>query len=146
MELVVGHDVAVAKWVAEKLLGPDAYFVPPYHALGIVNKGGLLRGGFVIKPLNFATCDLTVYSEKAITPGVAKRLFRILFDHLGFARCVILTARDNKAVKSAAPKMGFRFECKAQDYYGPGEDALQFSMIRNSCRWLKADGQPLQVA
>lgn len=137
MQLIVGHDIAVAQWVAQKLDGVHAQFIPPYVGLGIVDPKGTLRGGFVIRPLNTATCDLSLYSEKVLTHGVLRTMFRILFDHLGFVRCVIHTKRTNIVMKRGAPKLGFKFECKAADFYGPGVDALQFSMTRNSCRWLK---------
>src|SRR5262245_53391358 len=136
MQLIVGHDIAVAGWVAQKLGGPTAHFVPPYHAAGIIDKGGILRGGIVVRPTNAATCDLSVFSDKVLTHGIARETFRTIFDRLGFARCVVYIRDTNKMMKRCIPKMGFKFECKAQNYYGPGEDALQFSMTRSTCRWV----------
>ena len=144
MRIIVGQDRPVAEWVAKKLGGPHGEFIPPYVSLGIIDEGGTLRGGFVIRPINCATCDLSLYSEGALTHGAVRAMFRILFGRLGFARCVIHTRRDNKATKRGAPKLGFKFECKAVDFYGPGVDALQFSMTRNSCRWLVPNGQPIK--
>ncbi len=136
MRIVTGHDEAIAKWAANRL-GGEQRFIPPYVGLGIIDESGALRGGFVIRPLNTATCDLSLYSERALTHGVMRTMFRIMFERLGFARCVIHTVRSNKSMKRGAPKLGFKFECKAADFYGPGVDALQFSMTRNTCRWLK---------
>lgn len=134
MRLLVGHDPIVAQWVGERLGG---HFIAPFTALGIINGDGVLRGGCVIRARNSDTCEVSLYSENAMTPGIMRGICRMLFDGLGFARCEIHTPRDNKAMKRAAPKLGFRFECRAWSFYGNGRDALQFSMTRNSCRWLR---------
>ncbi len=105
--------------------------------LGVVDAKGVLRGGFVIRPLNSSTCDLSLDSEQALTHGIVRGMFRILFERLGFVCCLIHTERSNKAIKRAAPKLGFKFKCPVENFYGEGIDALQFSMTPTSCRWLK---------
>ncbi len=137
MQILFGHDNAVAQWAAKKLGGPHGSFIPPYVALGIIDDGGILRGGFVIRPMNPSTCDLSLYSERAMTHGVLRSMFRVMFERLGFACCLIHTQRSNKAIKRAAPKLGFKFKCPVENFYGDGVDALQFSMTPASCRWLK---------
>ncbi len=134
---MAGHDSAVAKWAASKLGGPHGQFIPPYVGLGIIDNGGVLRGGFIIRPLNSSTCDLSLYSERALTHGVTRGMFQFLFERLGFVCCLIHTHRGNKAMKRGAPKLGFKFQGKIENFYGLGVDALQFSMTPASCRWLK---------
>ena len=141
MQIIAGQDAVVAQWVAKKVGGGE--FIPPYVALGIIDHRHTLRGGFVIRLLNASTCELSLYSDRALTHGVMRSMFRIMFERSGFSRCVIHTDRSNRAIKRGAPKLGFKFECKATDYYGPGVDALQYAMTRNSCRWLKEHG-PIQ--
>ena len=134
MRLLVGHDDTVAGWVGKHLGGT---FVPPFLALGIIDQTGLLRGGLVIRPQNDSTCELTVYSEGALTQGVWRTLWQAIFLDLKFARCVINTPRSNKPVKRGAPKMGFKFEGVAKNFYGMGQDALQFCMTPDICRWIQ---------
>ena len=136
---MLGQDAAVAKWVGEKYGGT---ILGPQWAPGIVDNDGQLRGGFIIRANSGTTCELTVYSDQALTHGIARALFRYIFDALGFVRCVIHTAKSNRIVKRAVPKLGFRFEGTARNFYGQGEDALQFSMTPQTCRWLKTPGTP----
>lgn len=122
-------------------------FIPPFAGLGIIDDdGGRLRGGFIVRAQNAATCELSVYSEAVLTHGIARGLFRFVFDELKFARCVINSPKSNKVVKRAAPKMGFHFEGVAKNFYGPGVDALQFSMTPDTCRWIDPHGKRLQIA
>jgi RimJ/RimL family protein N-acetyltransferase len=58
------------------------------------------------------------------------------FNELGVWRLQIATTRDNRSIKRGAPKMGFKFEGVARDYYGIGVDALRYSMTADQCRWL----------
>ncbi len=141
MRLLIGQDAIVARWAGERL---DGVFLPPFVALGIIDRRGILRGAFIIKALNSTACELSLYSERALTNGVMRSMFEIMFEKFGFCRCVIHTSRRNKAIKRAAPKMGFKFECKATDYYGPNVDALQFAMTPPTCRWLKRYGSSRQ--
>ena len=143
MHLISGHDATVAIWVGQRLGG---VFVPPYTGLGIVDGSGRLRGGFIVRAQNASTCELSLYSERVLTHGVMRAMWRTVFDDLGFSRCVIHTRRANKPLKRAAPKLGFRFEGVARNFYGPGVDALQFAMTPDTCRWIKAHGQPVQQA
>ena len=138
MRLLVGHDDTVAGWVGNKF---GEAFIPPFLALGIIDKTGLLRGGLVIRPCNTSTCDLTVYSEGAITPGIWRKLWQVIFLDLNFARCVVQTHKKNKPLKQVIPKLGFKFEGVAKNFYGVGHDALQFSMTPDICRWLRARGE-----
>ena len=133
MHILAGHDGVVSEWIGKKLGG---LFIPPVIALGIIDQNGTLRGGFVIRPQNKDTCELSVYSEGVLTNGVMRTLFRIMFEGLSFTRCVINTPKNNKAIKRAAPKMGFKFECAARNFYGSDADGLQFSMTPDTCRWL----------
>lgn len=146
MRLVVGHDVAVANWCAKKLGGEENSFVPPYRSLGIVDKGGRLRGAFVIRPHNNTACELSLYSEGVLTHGVMRGMFRMMFEAWEFSCCLIHTPRTNKAIKRAAPKMGFKFTSTVESFYGVGDDALQYTMTPNSCRWLKNHGLTFQQA
>lgn len=135
MQIIVGHDALVAAWVGDRLGG--IRIVGPQRAFGIIDRKGMLRGGFIIRAFNDATCDLTLCSDGVMTNGVMRTLWRLVFRHFGFARCVIHTAKSNKAMKRAAPKLGFRFEGTAWNFYGPDVHALQFSMTPGACRWLK---------
>ena len=132
LDLVPG-DETMARWIAKKL-GADIWSA--HRALGIINRGGLLRGGFILSHINAATFELDMYSEGAMSQGIARKLWNFAFVQWGYSRCVIHVPR-NGLIKRVAPKLGFRFECAAVDFYGPGVDALQFAMTRSTCRWIR---------
>ena len=136
LRFVTGHDQIVAEWIEQKMGG---LVVTPHLAPGIVDDDGILRGGFLIALHNPSCAELTVYSEGALTPGVTRDLFRYVFDTLGIWRLQVRTDKRNRTIKRAAPKLGFRFEGVARDFWGPGHDALLFYMTPAHCRWLRKD-------
>ena len=144
MPLLFGHDQEVAAWAENKLEGRLVF---PHAAVGMLDKRGVLRGAWLLAFHNAHTAELTLYSEGVVTNGMIGDLFRFTFDHLEVNRLQIRTTRQNKSVKRAAPKYGFRFEGVSRDFYGPGMDSLNFYMTPAMCRWIRTnDGQPLQNA
>lgn len=136
--MLFGHDADVVQW-AEQKWGTSVGRVPDL-AIGLLDPAGVLRGALMLTTENAATATLSVYSEGMITHGVAKSFFGLCFDEWGITRLQMRTQKSNKAIKRAAPKMGFTFEGVAKGYYGPGRDALVFYMTPQSCRWIKAHG------
>lgn len=143
MPLLFGHDETVARWVEARM---DGEFVFPHAAIGMLDSKGVLRGGFVLAAHNATTAELTLYSEDVISNGMVRGFFRWCFITLGVHRLQLRTTRKNKAAKRAAPKMGFKFEGVARDFYGPGDDALLYYMTPDFCRWIKTHGKPVQEA
>ena len=134
MKLLIGHDERVVRWLESKMGGE---LMPPWKGIGIVDDAGILKGAHVIQPVTYWTAEWTLYSDHAITHGVIRAFFRHVFDELGVHRLQIRTARNNRAIRKAAPKFGFKFEGVAPGYWGPGADALMFHMTRDRCRWLR---------
>lgn len=132
MKLLNGVDAAVSDWLARN---HRAYVhQEPRALLAVVDVLDCIRGAYVITWLTDRTAELSVWGTA--TPDTTKALFLYAFLGLKVHRLQIHTARTNKRIKRAAPKFGFKFECVARDYYGPGEDALQFAMTPDQCRWI----------
>jgi len=142
VKVVRGHDDTVARWVEQQMGG---VFVMPHRALGVIDDGGVLRGGFVLAFHNPTTAEVTVYAPWALTPGVAKSFFAWVFGECGVWRMQVSVNANDKPLKRGLMKMGFKFECVAKDFYGPDASAVQYRMIASDCRWVK-HGQPLQIA
>lgn len=112
-----------------------AYFhQEPRALLAVVDALDCIRGAYVITWHNDCAAELHVFGTA--TPDTTKALFLYVFLDLQVHRLQIHTARHNKRIKRAAPKFGFKYECVARDYYGPGEDAIQFAMTPDHCRWI----------
>jgi hypothetical protein len=129
-QLLFGHDAEVLNWYDTKRLRDARYD----YALGIIDGDMVLRGALLVKATNTNTAALTIYNEGASLAAVARPFFKAFFTE--YYRLEIRTQRTNKAIKKAAPKMGFKFEGVARDFYGPGDDALCFYMNRDNCRWI----------
>jgi len=136
MPLLFGHDREVAAWAENKLEGRLVF---PHAAIGMLDKRGVLRGAFLLSFHNPHTAELTLYSEEVMTNGMWRGFFRYTFEGLGIHRLQIRTHRKHRAIKRAAPKYGFRFEGVSRDFYGPGEDSLNFYMTPAMCRWIRED-------
>jgi hypothetical protein len=134
MPLLFGHDREVAAWAENKLEGRLVF---PHAAIGMLDKRGVLRGAFLLSFHNPHTAELTLYSEEVMTNGMWRGFFRYTFEGLGIHRLQIRTHRKHRAIKRAAPKYGFRFEGVSRDFYGPGEDSLNFYMTPAMCRWIR---------
>lgn len=142
MKLVAGQDKAVLDWLARRY-GSHARF--PCVTFGTIDDDGVLRGAFVLTMSNETTAELHIYGRTS--NDTFKQMFRAVFGYLGVYRLEVRVSKRNKVTKRAAPKFGFRFEGSAKDFYGPGEDALLFSMRPHECRWLREpDGVAIQNA
>lgn len=142
MQLLFGHDQAVARWAGERLGGSG--FPERSIGIGIIDDSGVLRGAFVLTHWNDFTAEFSLYSEGALTLGVLRQFFFHVFLRLGVSRLQIHTPRNNKAVKKAAPKWGFQWDGVSKSCYGPGRDGLRFYMTAQHCRWIKNHGLPLR--
>lgn len=140
MILILGRNEFVSKWLARRF---GAHVVQtPAECLGVFNRGEIV-GAFVVTWRNDTTAELHVYGE--VSNETVRDMFGHVFGRWGVYRLEVRTSRTNKTVKKAAPKFGFKFEGVARHYYGPGDDALLFSMTPDQCRWI-SDGVALQVA
>lgn len=123
--LLFGHDEAVAGWVGRMVGKP---FTPPFTALGIVDAGGALRGGFVFN--NFhegASIEMSLAGSQCFSRGVWRGILAYVFEQCGVKRLQIHTRASNKTVRRVAPKGGFRFEGTARRMYGD-ENGLTYSL------------------
>jgi RimJ/RimL family protein N-acetyltransferase len=141
VNIVVGHENTIIDWLARK---HGVHVIQtPRQVLGVVDGDGVLRGAYVITWRNDTTAEWHLFGT--LSNDTLKQLFRAVFGPWEVKRLEVRTHRRNKAVKRAAPKYGFKFECVARDYYGPKQDAFCYAMTPDQCRWIK-DGQSLQAA
>lgn len=115
----------------------------PGFAFGVVDADGVLRGAFVILLEHNRTAELSVFGRTS--NDTVRAMFRAVFGTLGIYRLQIRTHKQNRVVKKAAVKFGFRFEGVQKHFYGPGVDALSYYMTPETCRWLSNE-QSLQIA
>lgn len=126
MSLLFGHDKAVADWVSSKV-GKE--FHAPYTSIGIVSSEGRLTGGFVFNSYTQDGINMSLAGDVA-KRGVWVAVADYVFKQLGCSRLAVQTRRSNKIVKKLAPRLGFKFEGIARNYYGK-EDGFVYSMTKD---------------
>lgn len=134
MNLLVGHDAAVAQWVGDKIGVP---MIPPYTALGWIDNEGLLRVGFVFfgyVPLG--NIDIAIASSGRLTRGILSVVADYVFMQIAAKRMTARTRRSNTLACDLLRRAGFVQECICKSFYAD-DDAVQFRMRKSECRWLK---------
>jgi hypothetical protein len=140
MQLVAGHVETVVAWLA-KMHGVEWVNFPAF-VFGVIDDDGVLRGAVILEQRNEGSGELHVWG--AVSNDIAKDAFHVAFRGLGWRRLECRISRKNKAVRKAALRWGWRFECVVPDYFGPGDDGFQYGMVPAQCRWL--GGQNGQIA
>lgn len=143
MKLIAGHAETVVAWLAK---AHGVHWVnQPAFVFGVIDSDGVLCGAVILEQRNDGAGELHVWG--AVSNDIAKAAFRAAFLGLGWRRLECRVSRRNKAVRRAALRWGWRFECVAPEYFGPGEDGFQYSMTAAGCRWLGGtDGQVTETA
>lgn len=133
MNLLFGHDKAVADWASQQFGSPLRNW---YFAIGLIDNEGLLRGAASFHDFNGSNIEICFYGPGAMTPSAVRGLMKFAFVELKANRITARTPRQNKAVIRALPKFGFRCEGVAKRYFGATKrlDAIMFGL-------LKADAQ-----
>lgn len=141
--LVSSPEEPALAWLAEH---HGVYVLQQPRAVYTVRDGDEIKGVYVITWRNDATAELHVYG--AVTPATTRALFALAFVGHRLHRLEVVTSRENRQIRRAAPKMGFRFEGVKRDYYGPGNDGFLYAMTAGECRWIKGgtDGIDVQPA
>jgi hypothetical protein len=143
MKLVAGHDATVLSWLAKT---QGVHWVnQPALVMGVIDRDGVLRGCVILEQRNEGAGELHVWGQ--VSNDVAKAVFGIAFRKIGWRRLECRISRRNKAIRRSALRWGWRFECVAPSYFGPGEDGFQYGMSPAQCRWLGGtDGQVAEAA
>lgn len=134
MTPVFGQDIGVALWVGERV---GHHFYPPFTAIGFGDRGGLVAGAVFNDYTPHGNIELTLASDRPFTRTMLRTLAAYVFGQLGCSRLTVRTRQDNERVCRMAKKFGFVREATLRDYYGTGENAELFRLLRADCKeWL----------
>ena len=135
MQLVFGHDAAVAAFAAEKL---GISINPPFVAIGVADETGL-KGAAVYANWTGWNVEIMFYGPGCLTRPVIRALFwGYPFNDLNVGRLTAATRRSNKVTRGLLPRLGFTEEACLSRFYGPrkGDDAIIYRMTREQAeRW-----------
>lgn len=137
MQVLFGHDEAVAQWAGAQL---GVEFQQPYRAMGVLDDAGALKGATVFNDhYPGGNIEMTLVGPGVLSWRVQKAIVGFAFQACGASRLTAKTPFRNKKVRRMLPKAGFQFECVQKRYFGPerGDDALVYVLFReNAGRWL----------
>lgn len=123
--IIVGHDQAVAEWVAGKTGKP---FHPPFVAIGVTGSEGGLIGGYVFTGFNGDSIELSVAGKGVVSRDGWRAVLDYVFGQLKCSRLQMHTSMKNKIVKRTLSKAFPRgFEGIARRFYGK-HDAVCFAL------------------
>ena len=131
MNLIFGHDQAIADWVSKQASGKP--FIPPFHAFGLVNAEGRLVGGFVFTGVNDKTLELSLAGPATFTRSAWAAVLSYVFDQNDYSRLQMHVSKRNKPLlRMLAPvrKSGVKLENVSECHYGEDHDAVVFSLTR----------------
>lgn len=115
MNLLFGHDMAVAEWVG-KLNGKP--FVLFDRAFGLVDADGRLRGGYVFTGYNGDSIELSLAGSAAASRSGMSAVLSYVFDQLQCSRLQMHTRKSNKRTLRQLYRLGLGYEGVAKRFYG----------------------------
>jgi RimJ/RimL family protein N-acetyltransferase len=134
MKMLLGHDVAVAEWIGNRIGDP---IIPPYTALGWLDDDGTLAVGFVFFGyVPGGNIEMGLAATGKLTRGILSAVADYVFRQAGAKRITARCKRRNTKAHNMLKRAGFVQECVCRDYYHD-DDAVQFRLTKSGCKWLK---------
>jgi hypothetical protein len=129
--ILLGQDDVVAEWVSRQV---KAIIFPPFTAIGFSHDGEL-TAGFVFSDYNGSNVEVTAATTRHVTKGELHTVCRYVFGQLGCRRVTFRTKTTNGRCLAFLHKR-MTFEAHLPNYY-PDDDAEQYRLLRDDCRWLR---------
>lgn len=130
-KILLGHDRAVADWVAARAKGKA--FHDPFTAIGLLDDVGHLQGGFVFTGYNGDCVELSLAGRAVANRGAMGMVVEYVFGQLGCSRLQMHTRESNKLVLRMLSKgkrgngLNFTFEGISRRFYGR-ENGVLYSL------------------
>lgn len=128
--ILYGLDQDVADWYAAK----TGVNIPFHGAIGLLDNEYALRGAIILTKNNPQSGHVDIHSELESLAPFARGIHEWIFTHV--FRATAVCSLKNKKMKRHLPRLGWEFEGRKRDWYGPGADGLEFRMTADKCRWI----------
>lgn len=127
IQLLGRQDFAVAAWTW-KTFRLHPLFVN--RAFGIL-EGNELIGSIIFHDYNGYNIVGSYYAENGLTAGLVRALARFVLDTFHVERLTFHIKRsDRKRLKMHLRRFGAVHEAYLRDYFGPGNDGLQYVLFK----------------
>lgn len=136
--LLIGADEMVAEMVRQRIPHIRETGFGPCTAIGIVRRGHLV-GGVVFNNYRGFDIHMSAAFERSgwALPETIRALCEYPFEQLKVERVTAITGKKNKKARKALEYIGFTMEGVARRALDGFEDAMQFGLLREHCKWLK---------
>lgn len=132
---LIGADQIVTQFVASRNDNAD---FGPCTAIGVV-KGGRLVGGVVYHEYRQHDIRVSIAFEGAgFIPW--RLLFSYPFNDLKCTRITSMIDKRNKKSRALCERLGFKMEGVHPRGVDGKATAVSYGMLRENCRWIKANG------
>lgn len=140
--ILIGADDVVGELVRSRIPHMRDGEWGPFKALGVIRRNKLV-GGVVYHGYRGFDTQMSCAFEGVgwALPGTVRALLAYPFETLGVRRVTAITGRKNKRARKLLEDLGFVHEGMARRGLDGFEDAFLFGLLKEHCKWLKADGQ-----
>lgn len=135
MQLIFGHDAAVADWVAAQISHvPSGASFGPLAAVGVARGHDLVAGAVFHNYLpdhNIGELSFAAITPRWATRGVIRAILHVPFCQYGWRRLTAVTAHDNDAAQRLLSGLGFRREGTVREMFSssPRRHGVVFGML-----------------
>jgi RimJ/RimL family protein N-acetyltransferase len=139
--LIVGHDKAISRWVADRV-GVTVSDFGACKTMGFVDRDTLVAGVVFhnFRALN-VEASIATESPRWCNRGVLHAIFHYPFVQAGCSRVTATTEATNQPVRAFLCRLGFQQEGVLRQFL-PSGDMVVYGLLRDECRWLRTpDGQ-----
>lgn len=139
---LIGHDEAVARFVAEQSPLERPVWPPGYRAFGVLKGDGALVAGVVFSDWRpqFQTLEMSAaaVSSKAFSIEIVIALGDYVFRQLPTYRLWARTAETNVRARRMLRRLGFVEEGVSAHHYGPNRHARTARLLKHEWEtWLR---------
>lgn len=138
MNLLLGEDERVARWIGERVGIEDFGLCT---TMGFVGKDGSLLGACLFNNYRHPNIEATIatVSPRWCSRSILRGIFSYPFLQLGCTRVTAITEVMNQPARAFLCRLGFQEEGILRKAFPSAIDAVVYGMLAEECRWITAE-------
>lgn len=150
MQMIFGHDAALAEWVKSRIPYMRNGF-GPCRAIGVAEGvaennrfyAAVVYHNYVQQVGGWHTCEVSIaaISPRWAQKGIIRALLSVPFEQYGVNKLYSLMLNDNLRAIRFNRGIGFKQEAVLRHHFGKGKHAIVTSMLQKEYHRLYGDGR-----
>ncbi len=136
--LLVGADAEIAEMVRQQMLYVTSF--GKCSAFGVVRNQKLIAGVVFNHYHKFDVQMSAAFFGGPLPPSALRALCEYAFGQLNVRRVTSITGKKNRKARKALRIIGFIEEGTARYALDGVQDAVQYGLLRENCKWISKDG------